>query len=97
MGSFMVVWFEAPDIEKPFTELATSSEEFSIWFRGQVKDATGVDLAAPPASPLPDVDRQRVRQDGLRAPQRGATLRALTSEAPSLWRCEPFRASATQY
>ncbi len=55
MGSFMLVWFEAPDIEKTFTELATSSDEFTIWFRGQVKDLTGVDLGAPPESPPPDV------------------------------------------
>ena len=40
MGSFMLVWFEAPDIEKTFTEIATSSDEFTIWFRGQVKDVT---------------------------------------------------------
>ncbi len=33
MGSFMVVWFEAPDIENSFTELATSGDEFTIWFR----------------------------------------------------------------
>jgi hypothetical protein len=52
---FMLVWFEAPDIEKAFTELATSGDEFSIWFRGQVKDVTGVDLGAPPESPPPDV------------------------------------------
>ena len=55
MGSFMLVWFEAPDIEKSFTELATSADEFSIWFRGQVEDVTGVDLGAPPESPLPHV------------------------------------------
>ena len=55
MGSFMLVWFEAPDIEKTFTELATSGDEFAIWFRGQVKDVTGVDMAAPPEGPLPDV------------------------------------------
>jgi hypothetical protein len=55
MGSFMLVWFEAPNIEKAFTELATSSDEFTIWFRGQVKDVTGVDMAAPPEGPLPDV------------------------------------------
>ena len=54
-GSFMVVWFEAPDVEKAFTELATSDEEFSTWFRGQVKDVTGVDLGAPPEGPLPDL------------------------------------------
>jgi hypothetical protein len=55
MGSFMLVWFEAPDIEKAFTELATSDDEFTNWFRGQVKDVTGVDLGAPPQGPLPAV------------------------------------------
>jgi hypothetical protein len=55
MGSFMLVWFEAPDVEKAFTELATNGDEFTIWFRDQVKDLTGVDLAAPPESSPPDV------------------------------------------
>jgi len=55
MGSFMLVWFEAPDIEKTFTELATSDDEFTIWFRGQVKDVTGFDLSAPPEGPPPDL------------------------------------------
>jgi len=53
MGSSMLVWFEAPEIEKAFTELATSGDEFTIWFRGQVKDVTGVDLGAPPEGPPP--------------------------------------------
>jgi hypothetical protein len=55
MGSFMLVWFEAHDVEKAFTELATSSDEFTVWFRGQVKDVTGVDLGAPPEGPLPEL------------------------------------------
>jgi hypothetical protein len=55
MGSFILVWFEAPDIEKAFTELAVSDDEFSIWFRSQVKDLTGIDLGAPPEGPPPDV------------------------------------------
>lgn len=55
MGSFMVVWFEAPDIAQSFIDLATTNNEYTTWFRGQVKDLTGVDLAAPPESPLPDV------------------------------------------
>jgi hypothetical protein len=53
--SFILVWFEAPDVEKAFTELATSDDEFTVWFRGQVKDVTGVDLGAPPESPPPDL------------------------------------------
>ena len=55
IGSFMLVWFEAPGIKKTFTELATSSDEFTVWFRGQVKDVTGVDLSAPPENPPPDL------------------------------------------
>ena len=55
MGSFMVVWFEAPDIERAFTDLATTDNEFTTRFRGQVKDVTGVDLGAPPESPPPEV------------------------------------------
>lgn len=55
MGSFMLVWFEAPDIERAFTEIATSDDEFTVWFRGQIKEVTGVDLGAPPAGPLPVV------------------------------------------
>ena len=55
MGSFMLVWFEAPDIAKAFTNLASLNTEFTTWFRGQVKDLTGVDLGAPPEGPPPDV------------------------------------------
>lgn len=54
MGSFMLVWFEG-DVEKAFTDLATSDSDFVKWFRGQVLDITGVDLGAPPAGPLPSV------------------------------------------
>ena len=55
MGSFILVWFEALDLEKAFTQLATSDDEFTVWFRGQVKDVTGVDMGAPPEGPPPDV------------------------------------------
>jgi len=54
MGSFMLVWFEG-DVEKAFSDLATDTSEFATWFKGQVKDVTGVDLAAPPEGPPPDV------------------------------------------
>jgi hypothetical protein len=54
MGSFMLVWFEG-DTEKAFSDLASDNSEFATWFRAQVKDITGVDLAAPSDEPLPDV------------------------------------------
>jgi hypothetical protein len=54
MGSLMVVWFEG-DVEKAFTHLATDDSEFTTWFRAQVLDVTGVDLAAPADGPPPAV------------------------------------------
>ena len=53
VGSFMVVWFS--DVEKAFGDLASDNSEFVTWFRGEVKDITGVDLGAPPEGPLPAV------------------------------------------
>ncbi len=41
MGNVMVVWFEG-DVEKAFQDLAVDNSEFVTWFRGQVKDVTGV-------------------------------------------------------
>jgi hypothetical protein len=54
MGSFILVWFEG-DVDKAFADLATDDSEFIKWFRGQVLDITGVDLAAPPEGPPPAV------------------------------------------
>ena len=54
MGSFMLVWFEG-DVEKVFTDLAVDDSEFTTWFRAQVLDVTGVDLATPPEGPPPEV------------------------------------------
>ena len=54
-GSFMLVWFEAPDVEAPFVQLATDGDDFTVWFRQQVADVTGVDLSAPPEDPLPEI------------------------------------------
>ena len=51
----MVVHFEANDIEKAFGVLAESSEDFDVWFRGRVQELTGVDLAAEPEGPPPEI------------------------------------------
>jgi len=53
-GTFVLVWFEAPDIEGTFADLATRGDEFTQWFLGRVKDVSGVDLAAPDDSPPPE-------------------------------------------
>jgi hypothetical protein len=55
MGTFMLVWFDSDDIDGAFTELATSDDEFMVWMRTQIKDCTGVDMAAPNDAPPPEV------------------------------------------
>jgi hypothetical protein len=55
MGAFMLVWFDSDDIEGAFTDLATADDEFTVWFRGQILDCTGVDMAASDDSPPPDL------------------------------------------
>ena len=55
MGSLVLVHFEANDIEKSFAALAQSSEDFDVWFRGRVQELTGVDLAAEPEGPPPEI------------------------------------------
>ena len=46
-GALILVWFEAADVEAAFTDLATASDAVTVWFRGRLKDLTGVDLAEP--------------------------------------------------
>lgn len=55
MGSLVLVRFEAPDIEAAFARLASSTDEFDVWFRERVKEITGVDLAAPSDAPPPEI------------------------------------------
>ena len=53
-GSVVNVWFEG-DVEAAFTNLATDDDEFTVWFRQQVLDVTGIDMAAPDDSPPPEL------------------------------------------
>ena len=45
-GAFMLVWFEG-NIEKAFEELGTATDDFTVWFRGQIKGVTGLDMSEP--------------------------------------------------
>jgi hypothetical protein len=53
-GSFVLVWFEG-NVEEAFADVGANQGEFATWFRAQVKDVCGVDLAAPGDSPPPEV------------------------------------------
>ena len=52
-GDFVLVWFEAPDIDKVFASLAESTDPLDVWFREQVQGITGVDMADTAAAPPP--------------------------------------------
>ena len=45
-GAFMLVWFEG-DVEQAFGHLATASDTFTVWFRAQIKEVTGLDMSEP--------------------------------------------------
>jgi hypothetical protein len=42
----MLVWFEG-DIEKAFEDLATATDDYTVWFRDQIKGVTGLDMSEP--------------------------------------------------
>jgi hypothetical protein len=54
-SAFVLVWFESPDPDKSFAELAQDVSDFAVWFRGKVKEISGVDLAEPPEQGGPEV------------------------------------------
>jgi hypothetical protein len=55
-GDVAVVLIEAPDIQAAMGSLATSEDPFDRWFRENVKDVHGMDLAAgfPPPEQVLD-------------------------------------------
>jgi hypothetical protein len=53
-GLFMNVWFEG-DVEHGFADLAIAQDDFTVWFRAQLLDITGVDLSAPMDAPPPEM------------------------------------------
>ena len=45
-GAFMLVWFEG-NVDEAFPDLATATDAFTVWFREQIKNVTGIDMADP--------------------------------------------------
>lgn len=52
-GDLAILYFECEDPQAVFAGLATSDGDFEVWFRNQVQQITGVDMAAPMPGPLP--------------------------------------------
>jgi hypothetical protein len=55
MGELFVVFFQSADIGGSVAQFVNSKDDFDLWFKQQVKDATGVDLNIPPPGPLSEI------------------------------------------
>jgi hypothetical protein len=57
-GAFLLFWFDG-DVERAFASVITGDDDFTAWHRAQLRDVTGIDLAAgsdgtPPPETLLD-------------------------------------------
>lgn len=52
-GSFMIVYFHAPDGNAVMGNLAQSQEPFDLWFKEQILELTGIDCTQPMPGGLP--------------------------------------------
>jgi hypothetical protein len=55
-GDFVVVIHEGPGGETLMPNLATSDNEFDVWFRDNVEALHGIDFSNPPPPPEPGLD-----------------------------------------
>jgi hypothetical protein len=54
IGDFMLIWFEAENVERVFEILAVSTEPIDVWLREQVLEVNGIDLSGPIEGPPPE-------------------------------------------
>jgi hypothetical protein len=54
-GDQLVAYMESPDFPRALSMFSQSQDEFDLWFKHRLADATGVDLNTPPAGPLPEL------------------------------------------
>lgn len=54
-GDLLVAYIESADFNKAFSMFVQSRDDFDLWFKERLADATGVDLNDPPALALPEL------------------------------------------
>ena len=54
-GEFVNVFFEGDDPGAMMAGLGTSTNEFDMWFAGQIKEVHGIDPAVPPPGPIAEL------------------------------------------
>lgn len=60
-GDIVIVYLETSDPYEVFADLAISQEPFQVWFRAQVLELTGMNLALVPPFNMPETIFQRTR------------------------------------
>jgi hypothetical protein len=55
MGDFVIVTFEGNDPVTAFATFGKGTDPFTQWFKKEVMECHGLDLANPPQGPLPDM------------------------------------------
>jgi len=55
MGDFVLVTLEGNDPVNAFTTFGKGTDSFTQWFKKEVVELHGVDLANPPQGPLPEL------------------------------------------
>ena len=51
----LVVFFQSEDLGGALSQFVGSQDAFDLWFKSEVKEATGVDLNVPPSGPFSEV------------------------------------------
>ena len=54
-GDQLVAYMESPDFPRALSMFSQSHDEFDLWFKQRLADATRLDLNTPPAAPLPEL------------------------------------------
>ena len=55
MGDFVLVTLEGEDPQSSFVKFGQGTDAFTNWFKAEVKEIHGLDLANPPQGPMPEL------------------------------------------
>ncbi len=55
MGDFVIVTLEGNDPASAFKNFGQGTDAFTQWFKKEVKEIHGIDLANPPEGPMPEM------------------------------------------
>ncbi len=79
----LVAYMESPDFNKVLGMFVESRDEFDLWFKERLANATGVDLNNPPEMQLPQLlSTYEARASRGQEPQSGTRSRCCTDGSP---------------